>query len=124
MTSTSRRRVSSEPLRDRLAQNLRRRRGEVGLSQEEVAFLADIAPDGLSNLERGLIVPRMDTFIRVAGALRATPGELAARIAWAPRVRIVRHGDFVVPGTDDLAEEAAALREEKPALTAWDVLAE
>jgi transcriptional regulator with XRE-family HTH domain len=49
--------------------NLRRVRKQTGLSQEEVGFRASLHRTEVGLLERGARVPRIDTLVKLAGAL-------------------------------------------------------
>ena len=86
----------------RFAANLRRLRDLAGLSQEELAFRADIHRTQVSLLEGGARMPRVFTLVCLAGALDATPNDLLDGIAWEPIVSV--SGGLVVtppPGGDD-----------------------
>ena len=69
------------------AENLRRTRRIIALSQEEVAARAQIHRTEVSLLERRERVPRIDTLLKLAGALEAEPAELLAGIEWIPVLR-------------------------------------
>lgn len=69
------------------AENMRRCRLIVALSQEQVAARALIHRTEVSLLERAGRVPRIDTLLRVAGALEAEPAELLREIEWIPVLR-------------------------------------
>lgn len=101
----------TDELRERLGVNLRECRKRLGISQHELAFRAETHITAISPLELGQKVPRIDTFIRLAGALEATPNDLVAGILWTPAEAIVAPGDFEVPDDPELAAEVAALRE-------------
>ena len=49
---------------------MRLRRGELGVSQEQLAFQADISPTYLSQIESGQRNPSLETMFRLAGALK------------------------------------------------------
>ena len=72
--------------------NLSRHRGANGLSQEEVGRMADLHRTEVSQLERGLRVPRIDTLIKLAATLGVTPAALLAGIEWQPAE--IRPGGF------------------------------
>lgn len=57
-------------LRDVLAQNVRARRKELALSQEELAFEASIDRTYVSQIERSAINPSLLVLCKVARALR------------------------------------------------------
>jgi transcriptional regulator with XRE-family HTH domain len=64
--------------------NLRRIRKRAGMSQEEMGFLADLHRTEVGMLERGIRLPRIDTLIKLAGALEVEPGELLTGLRWVP----------------------------------------
>lgn len=63
-------------IRQRLAANLRRRRHEHGLSQEEFADRAGIHRTYVSDLERGARNPTITVVEKLAKALKVTAGSL------------------------------------------------
>lgn len=66
-----------EPLRQQFAQNLRRHRERLGLSQEELADLCELHRTEISLLERCKRSPRLETIVVLARALELTSvGEL------------------------------------------------
>ena len=73
-------------IRDVLALNLRLRRKELGLSQEELAHRAQIDRTYVSALERSLYAAGIDVLDRLAKALGVEAAELLQRPA-APRRR-------------------------------------
>lgn len=58
-------------------------REEKGLSQEVVSGFAGIGRTHLSAIERGERRPTLDTFFRIAEAMRLRPSELMARVETA-----------------------------------------
>ena len=68
----------------RFASNLLQCRGRAGLSQEEVGVRASLHRTEVSQLERGLRVARIDTLVKLAGALDVDPCDLLAGISWSP----------------------------------------
>lgn len=64
--------------------NLQRCRKLSGLSQEELAVGASLHRTEIGLLERGERLPRIDTVIKLAGALSVAPSELIAGIDWSP----------------------------------------
>ena len=91
--------------------NLRCRREQLGISQHELAFRAEAHIGSISPLELGERLPRITTFIKIAGAVEATPNELTAGILWTPAEATIVPGGFEVPEDLALKEEAALLRE-------------
>lgn len=104
----------TDELRARLGINMRECRRRLGISQHELGFRAETHPNAISPLELGQTLPRIETFIRLAGALEVTPNDLTAGILWTPAEAVVVTGDFDVPSDPALAEEAAALRKASP----------
>lgn len=86
------RRYSSEGVALRFGENLRRLRRREGLSQEGLAVRASIHRTEVGNLERGKRIPRIDTLIRLAGAMAIPPGELLEGIHWTAAGAVV--GNF------------------------------
>jgi transcriptional regulator with XRE-family HTH domain len=80
---------------DRFAANLRRCRRRVRLSQEELAFAADLHRNAIGKLENGERVPRIDTLVKLCAALETDAADLLTGIAWEP-VRYPRTGRYAV----------------------------
>jgi transcriptional regulator with XRE-family HTH domain len=88
-----------DALKARFAHNLYRVRREAGLSQEDVGLRAGVHRTEVSFLERGTRIPRIDTVVKLAGALEVEPGELLDGMAWEAGEAV--QGRFVethVPG--------------------------
>lgn len=68
----------------RFGDNLVRVRKQSGLSQDEVALRASVHRTEISQIERGLRIPRVDTLVKLSGSLEVDPSELLNGIAWAP----------------------------------------
>lgn len=79
---------------ERFASNLRRLRAAAGQSQEDLAFRAGMHRTQISLLEGGERMPRIETLVKLAGALGATPNDLLEGIDWDPIT--VPSGGFVV----------------------------
>ena len=71
-------------VREQFASNLVYLRNRAGLSQEELSFLASLHRTEIGMLERGVRLARVDTLVKLAGALRVTPEELLDGISWQP----------------------------------------
>jgi len=82
----------SKPVGELFGANLARCRAAADVTQEDLAFQAGLHRTEIGLLERGGRIPRIDTLVKLAGALEVTPGELLAGIEWTPG-RISR-GDF------------------------------
>lgn len=68
----------------RLGENLQRARRTAGLSQDELAELAEVHRTEVSQFERGVRLPRVDKLWRIVQCLDADLGELFAGLAWRP----------------------------------------
>jgi len=81
--------------------NLLKHRKRAGISQEELSFAAGIHRTEVGMLERGIRIPRIDTLVKLMGALEVSAGELLDGIEWQ-RGRPVR-GSFEIehPGRAD-----------------------
>jgi transcriptional regulator with XRE-family HTH domain len=82
----------SEEVAIRFGENLRRCRRLAGLSQEELGERASLHRTEIGLLEKGQRVARIDTMIRLAGAMAIPPEELVAGIFWTPGE--MREGDY------------------------------
>ncbi|MFT3864491.1 MAG: helix-turn-helix transcriptional regulator [Solirubrobacterales bacterium] len=67
---------------ERFGRNLRRVRKREDLSQERLGRRASIHRTEIGLLEKGERVCRIDTLIRLAGAMAVPPAELLDGIAW------------------------------------------
>ncbi len=65
-------------------ENLGRARAKAELSQEELSDLSTIHRTQIGQLENGLRQPRLDTIVKLAGALGIDPCQLITRIRWVP----------------------------------------
>lgn len=83
----------------RFAQNLARIRRRKGLSQEALSVRASVHRTEISQLERGLRTPRIDTLVKLAAGLGVTPGALLDGIEWKPGETV--YGSFEVQPQDD-----------------------
>jgi transcriptional regulator with XRE-family HTH domain len=71
---------------ERFAENLVRLRQGRRLSQEELAARASVHRTQISLMESGKRLPRLDTLIKLAGALEVEVPRLVEGIAWEPTV--------------------------------------
>lgn len=69
---------------EQFGDNLRRCRKRAGLSQEETAVRASLHRTAIGQLERAERTARIDTLVKLAGALDASPAELLDGLAWEP----------------------------------------
>jgi len=70
--------------RARIADNLFLLRRGAGYSQEALSEMAMVTIDRISKIERGDVVGPVDTYVRLAGSLSITLGELLAGVSWNP----------------------------------------
>ncbi len=68
----------------RFGENLKRARRRAGLSQEEAAVRASLHRTEIGLLERAERTPRIDTAVKLAGAVGVPIGELLGDIEWTP----------------------------------------
>jgi transcriptional regulator with XRE-family HTH domain len=66
----------------RFGANLRRCRRRAGLSQERFALAAGLHRTETGMLERGIRLARIDTLVKLAGALEVEPNDLLDGISW------------------------------------------
>jgi transcriptional regulator with XRE-family HTH domain len=76
---------------------LARRRAD--LSQEDLGFLSSLHRTEIGQLERGVRLPRIDTVVKLAGALVLPPGDLLKGMAWKPG-RASPRGRFIARGPE------------------------
>ena len=81
-------------MKRRIGERLRHYRKQAGLSQEEAGIRASLHRTEIGLLERGERLPRVDTLIKLAGALGVSAGELLEGITWEPGY--ARPGEFEV----------------------------
>jgi transcriptional regulator with XRE-family HTH domain len=67
-------------------------RKRIDLSQDELSRRASLHRTEVSQVERGLRLPRIDTFVKLRDALEVSADELLAGITW--RVGDYRPGGF------------------------------
>jgi transcriptional regulator with XRE-family HTH domain len=67
----------------RFAENLLALRGRAGLSQAGTAERSGLHITEVGLLERGLRLPRLDTIVKLAGALEVEPCVLVAGMEWS-----------------------------------------
>jgi transcriptional regulator with XRE-family HTH domain len=70
---------------ERFGRNLRRVRKREDLSQEQLAKRASLHRTEIGKLENTERVCRIDTLIRLAGAMAVPPAELLDGIHWVPK---------------------------------------
>ncbi len=90
--------LEAQKLADQFGSNLRCRK-RANLSQEGLAVRASVHRTEVDHLERGERVCRVDTLIKLAGALEIPPEELLDWLGWDPGSTIV--GNFKFESADD-----------------------
>lgn len=73
-----------EEIAQRFGENVRRARRRAGLSQEEAAVRASLHRTEIGLLERAERTPRIDTAVKLAGAVGVPIGELLGDVEWNP----------------------------------------
>jgi transcriptional regulator with XRE-family HTH domain len=68
----------------RFGENLARCRKAAGISQEELGFLASLHRTEIGMLERGARLARLDTLIKLRGALGVSADDLLDGLDWTP----------------------------------------
>lgn len=68
----------------RFGHNLVRCRKRAGISQEELGFLASLHRTEIGMLERGIRLARVDTLVKLAGALEIPASDLLDGLDWTP----------------------------------------
>lgn len=86
----------AEAVAERFADNLRRVRRREGFSQEVLATRACLHRTEIGMLENAERICRIDTLIRLAGAMAVSQGVLLDGIDWVPGPE--PHGSFVLAG--------------------------
>lgn len=80
--------VATDDLSEKAAasfgKKLREARQAAGMTQERLAQLSSIDRSQVGHLEAGRKMPKLDTIIRLAGALDIEPCKLIADVRWTP----------------------------------------
>jgi transcriptional regulator with XRE-family HTH domain len=99
--------IASVDVAARFGQNLSRCRQRAQISQEELGRRADLHRTEISLLERGTRIARVDTLVKLAGALAVPPVDLIEGIAWTPVT--TSGGGFDVEAGEEPPRAQAAL---------------
>jgi transcriptional regulator with XRE-family HTH domain len=75
-------RLRSEEVALKFGRNLHRCRRRAAMSQEELGGLASLHRTEIGMLENGTRLARVDTLMKLAGALAVSPAELLEGIEW------------------------------------------
>jgi len=95
-------------LKRRFGDNLILLRDRVDLSQEQTAVRSGLHKTQVGLLERGLRLPRLDTIVKLAGALEVAPCDLLDGMAWRLGTDRGRPGAYVRSGADGAIAQRAA----------------
>jgi transcriptional regulator with XRE-family HTH domain len=90
--------MAGQPMIDIAAQfgdNLARCRRLADISQDELSVRASVHRTEISQIERGLRIPRIDTLAKLTASLGVSSDELMEGIAW--QSGDIRRGRFVQP---------------------------
>jgi transcriptional regulator with XRE-family HTH domain len=82
----------------RFGETLKRTRIRLRLSQDELAGRASLHRTEIAKLEGGARIPRLDTIVKLAGGLEASPCELLDGMAW--KGNGFGAGDFVISDSE------------------------
>lgn len=86
----------SRDIANRFGKNLLRERERAGYSQEELSFRASLHRTEVGMVERGIRLPRIDTLVKLAGAIECDAADLLEGLEWSPS--IPRQGEFRMSG--------------------------
>jgi transcriptional regulator with XRE-family HTH domain len=88
-------------------------REKTGKHQSDIASKAGISVSMLSQIERGMVSPSIDTLLNVCNALELDAAELFRRIAPEPAVRIQKKGQRLYTDRDGVLFEQLAVSVQK-----------
>jgi len=86
-------------------------RADKGMTQQQLAERADLTPEAITRVERGVRVPTLATIGKLAHGLGVAPSELFAAPTSRREPRLNRHAARVVAkmqDVDEATQEAAA----------------
>lgn len=76
--------MPKDAVAQRFSENLNRAREQAGLTQEALAQAAEIHRTQIGELLRGNQLPRLDTLLKLAGALNVEPAALLDGLSFEP----------------------------------------
>jgi transcriptional regulator with XRE-family HTH domain len=82
--------------------NLARHREALGVSQEDLGFLADLHRTAVGQLERGERTARADTVLKLCGSLGVEPTALFEGLSWTPAE--YNKGELIIQLREDTQE--------------------
>lgn len=89
--------MDSSRLAEHFGRRLWRRRRLACLTQEELGHLLGLDRTEIGRLERGRRVPRLDTILKLAAGVEASPCELIAGLRWRPASRVLLGATYAGP---------------------------
>jgi len=92
----------SDPIAWQFGENLILLRRRAGMSQEDLGFASNLHRTEIGMLERGVRLARIDTVIKLAGALNVQPADLLKGMYWTPAP--VPQGEFGVRDSEGDAD--------------------
>jgi transcriptional regulator with XRE-family HTH domain len=72
------------PFSEHFGRRVWRYRRQAYLSQDELGRLLDLHRTEISQIERGLRIPRLDTILKLSAGVEVSPCELTAGLRWRP----------------------------------------
>ena len=63
-----------------IGKRIRQYREEIGIKQEEFAEMVNLSPTYMSAIERGVKLPKLETFIRIANTLKVPSDRLLSDV--------------------------------------------
>ena len=84
MMSSQLDRDTMDAFAQRFGENLARHRKRARLSQEQLSVLASLHRTAVGQLERGERIARVDTLVKLVGALGVRPEDLLEGLKWSP----------------------------------------
>ena len=63
-----------------IGKNIRKRRDELGIKQEELAEMVELSVSYVGAIERGEKLPKLEVFIRIANALKVSADTLLSDV--------------------------------------------
>jgi len=86
-----------------LARQLKRQRRRARLTQRDLAESANLSPEFVSRIERGVTSPSLETFLRLCHSLSCTPNDL---LLPAPTEDVTNFGDRLRGSDPETARRA------------------
>ncbi|HWM63994.1 MAG TPA: helix-turn-helix transcriptional regulator [Solirubrobacterales bacterium] len=102
--------MDSSRLAEHFGRQLWRHRRRAYLSQDRIAFVIGLHRTEISQLERGLRNPQLDTILKLAAGVEASPCELMAGLRWRPGSHALVGGGYAGSPTSATAPAASRKR--------------